>query len=552
MTIRLDAHKPEFHRAAPPQLPVRVATTANLTISTGLNAGDTVDGVTLAAGDRVLVKDQSTGSQNGVYIAGASPARAFDMEEGVAAYGALIYVVAGTANGGKLFRNTNTSVPTIGSTALTFADYTPGGGGGSSILNWCSVMDYGAVGDGVTDDTDAIQDAIDGCTVSGTESGTIYFPPGTYLIGGALQDTGSRNAQIVLPAVSTSDPQITVRLIGAARPPYSYAGPIPDPSGYSILNSTLTGASGTAACFGAGNQVFTSRNNIQVVVESLLCLAPDNPTFTFWNLMSTQASAIRDVMVTMASWPTSSASVTQPTHSNAYGIRLPQRGQSNYTYVDGACVYAFYTGVQMGELSVAKGLIFGQDIVGVELTSSPHPSQIIEMHQTGCTYGIKAVAGTFPVSCDVLLYDAEHLSSPAWSVTVYDLDDGSDAMVGTITWNGADFSGPVDHIFNINGGANVLTHEIGTGIPSTPSGAAGGDLSGTYPNPDVDAIQGVTISGTPSVGYVPTATSSSAATWQAQTGGAAGHYEVIVDGTAPPVAVTNVAEDDWVYGFVPD
>jgi hypothetical protein len=34
--------------------------------------------------------------------------------------------------------------------------------------------------------------------------------------------------------------------------------------------------------------------------------------------------------------------------------------------------------------------------------------------------------------------------------------------------------------------------------------------------------------------------------------GAAGHYEVIVDGTAPPVAVTNVAEDDWVYGFVPD
>jgi len=128
MTIRLDAHKPEFHRAVPPQLPVRVASTANLTIATGLNAGDTVDGVTLAAGDRVLVKDQSTGSQNGVYIAGVTPARAFDMEEGVAAYGAIIYVVAGTANGGKTFRNTNTTVPTIGSTALTFADYTPGTG----------------------------------------------------------------------------------------------------------------------------------------------------------------------------------------------------------------------------------------------------------------------------------------------------------------------------------------------------------------------------------------------------------------------------------------
>lgn len=120
-TIRLDAHKPEFHRAAPPQLPVRVATTANITIATALNAGDTIDGVTLAAGDRVLVKDQSSGLQNGIYDAGATPARSFDMLEGVAAYGAVIYVVAGTANGGKQFRNTNSSVPTIDTDALTFS-----------------------------------------------------------------------------------------------------------------------------------------------------------------------------------------------------------------------------------------------------------------------------------------------------------------------------------------------------------------------------------------------------------------------------------------------
>ena len=123
MTIRADAHKPEFHRAAPPQLPVRLATTAPITISTGLNVGDSIDGVTLVAGDRVLVKDQSTGSQNGVYVAGASPARAFDMEEGVAAFGALIYVIDGSANGGKVFANTNTTAPLIGTTALTFTEF---------------------------------------------------------------------------------------------------------------------------------------------------------------------------------------------------------------------------------------------------------------------------------------------------------------------------------------------------------------------------------------------------------------------------------------------
>lgn len=108
--------------------PVRVATTANITIASDLNAGDTIDGVTLAAGDRVLVKNQSTGSQNGIYVAGASPARATDFDDASEVMGAIVYVIAGTANGGKTYRNTNTSTPTIGSTSLTFAEF-----GGSSV-----------------------------------------------------------------------------------------------------------------------------------------------------------------------------------------------------------------------------------------------------------------------------------------------------------------------------------------------------------------------------------------------------------------------------------
>lgn len=58
----------------------RVATTANITIASDLNVGDVIDGVTLASGDRVLVKNQTTASQNGVYVAGATPARAIDFD----------------------------------------------------------------------------------------------------------------------------------------------------------------------------------------------------------------------------------------------------------------------------------------------------------------------------------------------------------------------------------------------------------------------------------------------------------------------------------------
>ena len=50
------------------------ATTANVNLTNGLEAGDSIDGVTLVAGDRVLVKDQSTATENGLYIAVSSTA----------------------------------------------------------------------------------------------------------------------------------------------------------------------------------------------------------------------------------------------------------------------------------------------------------------------------------------------------------------------------------------------------------------------------------------------------------------------------------------------
>ena len=107
---------------------VKVATTANITISTALNSGDSIDGVTLADNDRVLVKDQSTASQNGIYIVGSSPARSSDLAAGADAAGMFTFVEQGTVNADNGFVCTsNKGSAVVGTNSLTFAQFSGAG-----------------------------------------------------------------------------------------------------------------------------------------------------------------------------------------------------------------------------------------------------------------------------------------------------------------------------------------------------------------------------------------------------------------------------------------
>jgi hypothetical protein len=107
---------------------VRVATTANITIASDLNVGDTIDGVTLADGDRVLVKDQSTASQNGIYVAGSSPVRAADANTSTeVTAGMFTFVEEGTANADNGFVLTTNDPITLDTTDLTFAQFSGAG-----------------------------------------------------------------------------------------------------------------------------------------------------------------------------------------------------------------------------------------------------------------------------------------------------------------------------------------------------------------------------------------------------------------------------------------
>ena len=107
---------------------VRVATTANISLSTAPAA---IDGVTLSSDDRVLVKDQSTGSQNGLYVfngSGSAMTRATDADANAeVTSGMFTFVTEGSTNADSGFVLTTDGSITVGSTALAFAQFSGAG-----------------------------------------------------------------------------------------------------------------------------------------------------------------------------------------------------------------------------------------------------------------------------------------------------------------------------------------------------------------------------------------------------------------------------------------
>jgi len=120
----------------------RSATTANISLATDLENGDTLDGVTLATDDKVLVKNQTTTSQNGIYVVVASGTASRDPDFDTVAElaGQLTIIKEGTTNADTMWLCTTDS-GTIGVASITFTQIFPSAGG---TVTSVAVADAGA------------------------------------------------------------------------------------------------------------------------------------------------------------------------------------------------------------------------------------------------------------------------------------------------------------------------------------------------------------------------------------------------------------------------
>lgn len=124
---------------------VRAATTANVVLATGLVNLTIIDGVTLATDDRVLVKEQTAGAENGIYVVPASGVAGRAADADVSAEvtaGMFTFVTEGTANGDKGFVLVTNDPITLGTTALVFSQFS-GGGGITSVTGTAPIASSG-------------------------------------------------------------------------------------------------------------------------------------------------------------------------------------------------------------------------------------------------------------------------------------------------------------------------------------------------------------------------------------------------------------------------
>lgn len=135
---------------------VRVATTGNITLS----GAQTIDGVSAIAGDRVLVKNQTTGSENGIYVVAAGAwSRSADADSNSeVTNGLATFVGEGTVNGSTAWVLTTVDPITLGTTSLSFVQ-TAGPGSyiaGSGLTLTGNTFDIGD-GPGILVNADSIE-----------------------------------------------------------------------------------------------------------------------------------------------------------------------------------------------------------------------------------------------------------------------------------------------------------------------------------------------------------------------------------------------------------
>ena len=328
------------------------------------------------------------------------------------------------------------------------------------------VKDYGAAVDGTTNDTTAWQNAINAAATGGGGR-VVCSKAGISVISGALQDTSGANSQLTLPNENYGGVQAVTIVIEGPMPPSSVVAvgsTTPAPTNQLVIKSTLATGSGGALLAGTGAAGAVSMTNVDLYLRNLTFRMPSNPTHTALNLLNVACVDLDNVIVDAGSYsvPSISAQMT----STSYGIKLPAVNNGAPAKLRRVDVVGFYNGISLSEHADGDYVAVWACKQAVVTTAGYHDSGFARLGVYHCQHGIVATGGALPLT--VGRYNIEHAASGTWA-PVADIDDSSNYLSGSITWNVVKESVGQDTTFTVNGASGLLINRRGTTdrVPNT-------------------------------------------------------------------------------------
>lgn len=341
-----------------------------------------------------------------------------------------------------------------------------------------NVEDYGAVHDGVTDDTAAIQSAINTCYDAG--GGTVFFPNGTYIIGGALQNNiGSYsidyNSQLYIPHTphQTGVARIGIKLLGEsfAR---NNAGTLDTPDSAVVLKSTIAGT-GTwpsvlcamgdpGGAYGRTCYTVPIVENINIMVAAFE--STTGPSVSGINFLYSSHCILENVVVTV---DIDNIQNTIISANRSFGIAVGAP-QNDHPIIYSAWVVGFYYNLMLGEGVLCHKAEVFWGYIGFHLLAANVPLTGSWLHALGCKYSIASqqetfyeiTAGTVAIDFQFFMFetDATGQRCPTWSIYEDCILDAVSRIKGYVNYDWSDGSSLGNIITRSNGGINMLLRNI--------------------------------------------------------------------------------------------
>ncbi|MCE9609060.1 MAG: glycoside hydrolase family 55 protein [Chthoniobacter sp.] len=321
----------------------------------------------------------------------------------------------------------------------------------SRVLN---ALNYGAVGDDKTDNTEAFSACLKAVIAAG--GGRMVLPDGVY------------RGRIIIPAVSKPIPSwITIEIVGESEPApvFGTVGSFPLQQNGTIVKSLAASGAAVISASPSPNSVFGAFSAVYVVLRNLDVRTYDNPAIGGIDLNNAMQCRLENVFVNTGVY---NVQASKPTHGTR-GVTTPACNNAALTILRNVVVTGYHTGILVNEHTDGDNIVVASNINGVEFQAAHHASRFGRVGTYRNTHHI-TVSGRHGFSVEQMNTEqpgpGQTDAKNAWQALVSDVDDPKNLGVADINyWVVEGNVGAVEK-FTRNGGASIQARRIG----SAPAG----------------------------------------------------------------------------------